>query len=81
MNILKPVMTEKAVMMIESANVLTFLAPMKMEKEKIRQEIETLFNVKAKKIRTLIRNNKKYVYVKLGGDKLAIDVATELGLM
>ena len=78
---LKPVMTEKAVMMIEKDNTLVFQAPMKEEKESLKKEIENLFDVKIGKIRTLVRNNKKYVYVKLKGDFLAIDVATTLGLM
>ncbi len=78
---MKPIMTEKAVMMIETANVITFQTSMKMEKKDIKKEIEELFNAKVDKIRTLIKNNKKYAYVKLKGDTLAIDIATKLGLM
>ena len=79
--ILKPMVTEKAVMMIERDNVLTFQTSMKENKQEIKKEIEELLKAKVDKIRTLIRNNKKYVYVKLKGDVLAIDVATKLGLM
>ena len=78
---MKPLMTEKAVMMIERDNVLTFVVPMIKEKKDIKKEVEDLFEVKIEKVRTLIRNNKKYVYIKLKGDTLAIDVATKLGLM
>ena len=78
---MKPVMTEKAVMMIETDNVLTFVASMIESKESIKKQIEELFDVKVDKIRTLIKGNKKYAYVKLKGDTLAIDVATKLGLM
>lgn len=78
---IKPIMTEKAVMMIEANNVITFQTPMKMEKKEIKKEIEELFDVKIEKIRTLIKDNKKYAYIKLKGDTLAIDVATKLGLM
>lgn len=74
-------MTEKAVMMIERDNVITFQFSMKMEKAGIKKEIEDLFGVKIEKIRTLNKNNKKYAYIKLKGDVLAIDVATKLGLM
>jgi len=56
---LKPIMTEKAVMMIEKDNTLVFQAPMKVEKNDLKNEIESLFGVKIGKIRTLIRNNKK----------------------
>lgn len=74
-------MTEKAVMMIEANNTLTFVFPMIQSKEEIKREIESIFDVKIDKIRTLIKGNKKYVYAKLKGDTLAIDVATKLGLM
>ena len=79
--ILKPIVTEKAVMMIEAQNVLTFRADKNKTKQEIKKEIEELFNVKIKKIRTLIRDNKKYAYVKLKKQFPAIDLATKLGLI
>ena len=78
---IKPVTTEKAVMMIEKDNVLTFETSMKDNRTEIKKELEELLEVKIEKIRTLIKNNKKYVYAKLKGGTLAIDVATKLGLM
>ncbi len=79
---MKPLMTEKAVRMIEADNSLTFETSMKKTKEEIKKEVEELFDkVKVDKINTLIKKNKKYAYVKLKGDVLAIDVATKLGLM
>jgi large subunit ribosomal protein L23 len=78
---MKPVMTEKAVMMIERDNKLVFETSMRKTKEEIKAELEEVLKIKIEKIRTLIRNNKKYAYVKLKGDTLAIDVATKLGLM
>jgi large subunit ribosomal protein L23 len=78
---LKPVVTEKAVMMIESQNILTFQTNKDATKEQIKKDVEEIFNVKVEELRTLIRNNKKNVYVKLKKDFLAIDVATKLGLM
>jgi large subunit ribosomal protein L23 len=78
---LKPIVTEKAVMMIELDNVLTFKTDKLSTKESVKKELETLFNVKVEKIRSLIRGSKKYVYVKLKKDFPAIDVATKLGLM
>jgi len=77
----KPVKTEKAIMKIEVENILTFETSMKNDKTEIKKEIESLFDVKAKKIRTQIRNNKKIVYVKLKPEFLAIDIATKLGLI
>jgi large subunit ribosomal protein L23 len=78
---LKPLMTEKAVMMIEAQNVLTFETSMKKTKEEIKKEVERLFKVRVEGVKSLIKKNKKYVYVKLKGNVLAIDVATRLGLM
>lgn len=76
-----PIATEKAIMMIEAQNLLTFQTKKDATKDEIKKELEDLFNIKIEKIRTLIRNNKKNIYVKLNKDSLAIDVATKLGLM
>lgn len=78
---LKPLVTEKAVMMIESKNVLTFRAEKQATKNKIKGEIERLFKVKVQGVRTLIRGNRKYIYVKLKKEFPAIDVATKLGVI
>ena len=78
---LKPIVTEKAVMAIETQNVLTFVTEKEKTKTEIKKEIEDLLKVKIKKIRSMIKGNKKYVYVKLKKEFPAIDVATKLGLM
>ncbi|MBL7059012.1 50S ribosomal protein L23 [Candidatus Pacearchaeota archaeon] len=75
------VVTEKAVMMIESQNVLTFKTDKNKKKDQIKKEIEDLFDIKIQKTRTLIRNNIKYVYVKLKKEFPAIDIATKLGVI
>ncbi|MCX6746857.1 MAG: 50S ribosomal protein L23 [Candidatus Pacearchaeota archaeon] len=78
---IKPIVTEKAVMAIESQNVLTFETEKNKTKEEIKKEIEDLFKVKADGIRTMVKGNKKYAYVKLKKEFPAIDVATKLGLI
>lgn len=78
---LKPITTEKAVMMIENQNVLTFQTEKNTTKEQIKKEIEDLFEIKVEKVRTLIRGNKKHTYIKLNKKNPAIDVATKLGLI
>ena len=78
---LRPIVTEKAVMMIEAQNVLTFETDRTKTKVQIKKEIEDLFGIKAEKIRTLVKGNKKYAYIKLKKEFPAIDVATKLGLM
>ena len=43
---MKPIVTEKAVMMIEAQNVLTFQTDKNKKKDEIKKEIEELFKVK-----------------------------------
>jgi len=78
---MKPIVTEKAVMMIESQNILTFETNKEKTKEEIKKEIEELFEVKVEKVRTRIMKNKKYAYAKLKKEFPAIDLAIKLGLM
>jgi len=79
--LLKPVTSEKAVKMIELDNIILFEAPMRASKPEIRKEVESLFGVKVEKVRTHIKLNKKYAYVKLNKANPAIDVATKLGMI
>lgn len=79
--ILKPVTSEKAVKMIDLDNTLLFELERRESKDKIKKEIEKIFNVKVSKIRTLTRHNKKYAYVKFAKENPAIDVATKLGMI
>ena len=79
--ILKPVTSEKAVKMIDLDNTLLFQMEKKESKETIKKEVETVFNVKVEKVRTFVRDNKKFAYVKLKKENPAIDVATKLGMI
>ena len=78
---MKPIVTEKAVMMIEAQNTLTFETSKIKTKEEIKKEFEEIFKVKVQGIRTLVKGNKKYAYIKLKKEFPAIDIATKLGLM
>jgi len=78
---MRPIVTEKAVMAIESQNILAFETEKEKTKTEIKNEIENLFKIKISKIRTRIHGNKKYVYVKLKKEFPAIDIATKLGLI
>lgn len=79
--ILKPITSEKAVKLIDIDNTLVFEAPLSSDKKEIKTQIEKIFKVKIETIRTNIRNNKKFAYVKLVKANPAIDVATKLGLV
>jgi len=78
---LKPVTSEKAVRLIELNNTLVFEVDRRNNKMTIKKEIEEQFKVKIASMNSLIRMNKKYVYVKLNKKNPAIDVATRLGMI
>ena len=78
---LKPIATEKAVRILEPENTLMFQVDRKARKNDIKKEIETVFSVKVENMRTLMRKNKKIVYVRLDKKNPAIDVATKLGMI
>jgi ribosomal protein L23 len=78
---MKPITTEKAVRLIELNNVLVFEVDKRKSKPEIKKDIEEMFKVKIDSIKSLIRKNKKTVYVKLNAKNPAIDVATKLGLI
>jgi large subunit ribosomal protein L23 len=78
---LKPITTEKAIMMIETNNTITFSVEKIYSKEDIKKEIEEIFKVKIEKVRTHIKRNTKYIYIKLNKENPAIDMATKIGIM
>ncbi|NCN98827.1 50S ribosomal protein L23 [Candidatus Pacearchaeota archaeon CG10_big_fil_rev_8_21_14_0_10_35_219] len=79
--ILKPVTSEKVVRMMDMDNTLVFEVERKTKKEEAKKEVEKVFKVKIEKIRSSIKKNKKFVYVKLKKENPAIDVATKLGMI
>tara|TARA_Y100000034_G_C6890919_1_gene409806 strand:+ start:195 stop:437 length:243 start_codon:yes stop_codon:yes gene_type:complete len=79
--ILKPITSEKAVKLIDLDNTLLFEVERRESKESIKAEVEKMFSVSVAKVRTLVRANKKYAYVKLAAKNPAIDIATKLGMI
>lgn len=76
-----PVMTEKAVRLMESQNKLMFIVDRKAKKFEIKESIEKMFNIKISKVNTtILRNGKKKAYISLK-EGVAMDIATQLGLM
>lgn len=78
---MKPITSEKAVKMIDIDNTLMFEVSRRDGKEKIKKEVERVFEVKVEKIRTMIKQNKKIAFVKLDKKNPAIDVATKIGVI
>ncbi|MDH5815809.1 MAG: 50S ribosomal protein L23 [Candidatus Nezhaarchaeota archaeon] len=80
--ILKPVVSEKALSLIEKNNTLTFIVKMDANKLRIKEAVEKLFNVKVEKVNTLITmRGEKKAYVKLKPEYKASDVAVKLGIL
>lgn len=76
----KYIATEKAVKFIERENKLLFAVDRRYSKKEIKDAFEKLFQVKVASVRTFIRNNQKYAYIKIKEGK-ALDLATKLGVM
>ena len=79
--ILRPITSEKAVKMIDIDNTLLFETERRATKTEIAKEVEQMFSVKVEKVRTSIKANKKFAFVKLNKANPAIDVATKLGMI
>ena len=81
MILIKPLMTEKAVRMIEMENKLAFIVDRRATKSEIKKEFESAFDTKVKSINTNITKNQKIALIKLKESNAAINVATKLGVM
>ncbi len=79
--IVKPVVTEKAVAMIENENKLTFIVDKRANKQDIKRAVEAMFDVKVEKVNVLITmRGEKKAYVKLKPEYSASEVAARIGL-
>ena len=81
MILIKPLMTEKAVKMIETENKIVFLVTRKSTKQEIKKEFESVFDSKIESINIQIRKNQKIAFIKLKEENGAINIATKLGVM
>ncbi len=80
--IIRPLHTEKALSKIEKENTLVFIVDRRATKHDIKRAVETIFNVKVEKVRTLITpRGEKKAYVKLAPEYKATEIATQLGLI
>lgn len=78
---IRPVATEKAVKLMDTENTLVFEVGRNVRKEELKKELQGLFDVQISGIRTLMRKNKKYAYVRLAARNPAADLATKLGMI
>merc|ERR1712183_324976 len=77
-----PVTTESAMKKIEEVNTLVFIVDIDATKPKIKEAVNSMYDVKCARINTLIRpDGKKKAYVHLTQDYDALDVANRIGII
>ena len=80
--ILHPLMTEKAIQLIEKENKIVFIVDKKATKPEIKHEIEKLYGVKVDSVNTMVdRKGRKKAYVKLSKETPATELATKLNII
>ncbi|MEM1535165.1 MAG: 50S ribosomal protein L23 [Candidatus Pacearchaeota archaeon] len=80
MILIKPILSEKALRLMEAENKIVFEVQRNSNKQEIKQEFEKTFNVKVAKVNTHILKGKKIAYIKIKEGK-ALDIAAKLGLI
>jgi len=80
--LIRPLHTEKALILLERDNTLTFIVDRDATKNEIKYAIEKMFNVKVVKVNTLITpKGEKKAYIKLAPEYNASDIASRLGIL
>lgn len=80
--VLYPMMTEKAIDLIEGENKLVFIVSLKANKGDIARAVEELYEVEVEEVRTLITpRGLKKAYVRLRPGNDATDLAIRLGIL
>ncbi len=80
--LLYPLMTEKAISLIERENTITFIVDRKANKQEIKKAFEEMFKVKVRKVRTLVdTKGRKKAYIAISKEHNAADIAAKLGMM
>ncbi|MGC9112493.1 50S ribosomal protein L23 [Acidilobus sp.] len=80
--ILRAVMSEKAMSLMEKANTLVLIVARDANKPEIKRAVESLLGVRVQSVNTLITpTGEKKAYVRLSSEYKASDVAAKLGLI
>ena len=80
--LLYPLMGEKATMLRETGNKLTFVVEKNANKEEIKRAVEKLYEVKVEKVNTMITTNgKKRAHIKLTDEYNAEEVSSQFGVV
>jgi large subunit ribosomal protein L23 len=82
MVIMHPIMTEKAIALIEKENKMVFIVEKDATKKDIADEVEKSYNVKVDKVNVLITpQGRKKAYVKLQKGYSADELAAKLKII
>jgi large subunit ribosomal protein L23 len=77
-----PLITEKAVGLIEKENKLVFVVDKKATKQDVKKAVEALYSVKVASVNTMVSmKGRKKAYVKLKPEFKAADIATKLKIL
>ncbi len=80
--ILYPLMGEKATMLREKSNVLTFIVEKSATKKEIKIALEEMLNVKVKSVNVMhTTNGNKKAHIKIDESQSAEEVASQLGVI
>jgi large subunit ribosomal protein L23 len=79
--VIRPYVTEKTFDLLERQNKIVFLVDVKASKGKIKQAVETLYDVKVQSVNTSFGVIGKKAYVRLSPESPASDLASKLGLV
>mgnify|MGYP000402445144 CR=1 FL=1 len=78
----KPILSEKALRLLENENKIVFEVKREATKPEIKKVFEETFGVKVEKVNTLInRKGKKIAYIKLKPEFKASEIAAKLGII
>jgi len=76
-----PYITEKTSMLINNNNTMTFIVDGKGDKDKVKDAVETLYDVKVEKVNLLITKKGKKAYVRLAKEYPASELASKIGIV
>lgn len=82
MRLKHPLVTEKAMMMVERQNTLEFLVSRDATRVEIRREVEKAFDQEVKEVRTMMTTKgEKKAIVSFVKEKAAEEILSRLGIM
>lgn len=80
--IVRPILTEKALRLLEEQNTLTLIVRRDATKHQIKEAVEKMLEVKVLKVRTLITpKGEKKAFIKLAPEYNASEIASRMGVV